>query len=142
MTHVLLVEPDDDLCLFLRMAISHAGCRISITGTMVEARDVLSSGERVDFVVTNVGLPDGAGLRLAREAIEVGKKVFVLRANRGRIDVCDRRGLVFRGNQLAVGDFLKKAVLRRSDGKVVEGKAGQVKHNSSKILSTSTRSAG
>jgi len=139
MSHLLLVEPDDDLCLFLRMAIGHAGCRISITGTMEEARDVLGSGERVDFVVTNVGLPDGSGLRLAREAIETGKKVFVLRVSRGRIEVCDRRGLVFRGNQLAVGDFLKKAVLRRSDGKVADGKAGQVGHNSSSMLSTSTR---
>ena len=102
----------------------------------------LKPNERViigDCVVTNVGLPGGSGLRLAREAIEVGKKVFVIRASRGRIEVCDRRGLVFRGSQLAVGDFLKKAVLRRSDGKVVEGKAGQVRH---KILSTSARGPG
>lgn len=138
MSHVLLVEPDDDLCLFLRMAIGHAGCRISVTGSMTEARDALSSGERVDVVVTAAGLPDGSGLQLAREALEAGKKVFVLRASRGRIEVCDRRGLVFRGNQLTVGDFLKKAVLRRAHGKATDGKAEPVGHTSSKALPAST----
>ncbi|HWB49081.1 MAG TPA: hypothetical protein VG651_08220 [Stellaceae bacterium] len=138
MSHVLLVEPDDDLCLFLRMAIGHAGCRISITGSMTEARDVLSSNEKVDVVVTAVGLPDGSGLRLARDAIEAGKKVFVLRAHRGRIEVCDRRGLVFKGSRLTVGDFLKKAVSRRSDGGFADGKAGSVGQRSSTMLPAST----
>ncbi len=133
MSHVLLVEPDDDLCLFLRMAIGHAGCRISVTGSMTEAKDVLGSDEKVDVVVTAAALPDGSGLRLAREALEGGKKVFVLRASRGRIEVCDRRGLVFRGNQLTVGDFLKKAVLHRGDGKTVDGKIGFGSDASSRV---------
>jgi CheY-like chemotaxis protein len=124
MKHVLLVEPDDDLCLFLRLAIGHVGCRISVTGSMEEARDVLGGGEAVDVVVTAAVLPDGSGVRLARDAVEAGKQVFVLRASRGRIEVCDRRGLVFRGNQLAVGDFLKKAISRGSDGKAADRKTG------------------
>jgi hypothetical protein len=138
MSNVLLVELDDDLCLFLRMAIGNARCRISVTGSMTEARDVLSGDDRVDVVVTAAGLPDGSGPQLAREALEAAKKVFVLRASRGRIEVCDRRGLVFRGNQLTVGDFLKKTTLRRSDGKAGDGKAGPVGHAGSKVVPTLT----
>ena len=120
MSHVLLVEPDDDFCLFLSKAISGADCHISITGSNAGAREILDSSERLECVVTDAHLPDGSGLLLARDAVQMGKQVFVLRPSRGRIEVCDRQGIVFKGSQFDVGTFLKKAVLRRAHGKATE----------------------
>jgi CheY-like chemotaxis protein len=111
MPHVMLVEPEDDLCLFLGQAISEVGCRITIVGSVAEATAALAGLDRVDQVITEAFLPDGSGLVLAQDIRRMGKPVFVLRGRRGRIVVYDRDGLVFIGDQTKVGTFLAGAVL-------------------------------
>ena len=110
MTKVLLVEPDDDLCLFLQLAISGAGCRTIITGSFTEADHALHGTEEIDVVVTQAKLPGGSGLTLARDALQLGKRIFILRGSRRWVELRDRDGILFRGDRLAVGDFLKKAI--------------------------------
>lgn len=114
MSHVLLVEPDDDLCLFLRFAISDVGCRVTIAGSRAEAKEVLDGEEPVDVAVTSVNLPDGSGVSLAREAMRRVRQIFVLRASRGGIEIADAHGVVFRGERHAAGTFLNKAISKRS----------------------------
>jgi len=114
MRHVLLVEPDDDLCLFLRFAISGLGCRVTIAGSRAEAKEILGGDEPVDIAVTSVNLPDGSGLSLACEAARKVKRTFLLRPFRGRIEVADEHGVVFRGERAAVGAFLNKAISQRT----------------------------
>jgi CheY-like chemotaxis protein len=112
MTNVLLVEPDDDFCLFLQLAISGAGCRTIITGSFAEANDALHGAVPVDVLVTAAKLPGGSGLNLARDAFQLGKRIFVVRGSRRWVELWDRQGILFRGDRLAVGDFLKKAIRR------------------------------
>lgn len=121
MTNVLLVEPDDDLCLFLQFAISGTGCRAIITGSFAEASEALHGADGVDVVITKAKLPDGSGINLARDAFQLGKRVFLLRGSRRWIELWDRQGILFRGDRLAVGDFLKKAIRRPTAGKTSRG---------------------
>lgn len=113
MDHVLLVEADDDFCLFLRQAVADAGCRVTITGSFAEARDALWVTETIDLVITNAMLPDGSGLVLAREAVRLGKSIIVFREGRKHIEVSDWEQPLFRGDRAAVAKFLEQAVLRR-----------------------------
>jgi DNA-binding NarL/FixJ family response regulator len=111
MYHVMLVEPDDDFCLFLRTALSRVGCRISIVGSVTEATAALSGLDNIDQVVTEAYLPDGSGLVLAQEARMLGRPAFVLRKRRGRIVVYDREGTVFLGDRAGVCSFLVETLL-------------------------------
>jgi response regulator RpfG family c-di-GMP phosphodiesterase len=122
MSHVLLIEPDDDFCLFLWRAISTAGCRMTITGSIAEASEVLQGQDTVDLVVANAVLPDGSGLALTRGAAHMGKAAFVLRASRGRIEVRDQQHVVFRGDQVTVADFLERTIRRR--GRTADASGG------------------
>ena len=114
MPHVLLVEPDDDLCLFLRFAIAGVGCRVTIAGSRAEAKEILGGEEPVDVAVTSMNLPDGSGLSLACETARKVKRTFLLRSSRGRFEVTDVHGVVFRGDRSAVGAFLSKVISQRS----------------------------
>jgi putative (di)nucleoside polyphosphate hydrolase len=122
MPHVMLVEPDDDFCLSLRQAISSAGCRMTIVGSVAEATAALAGPDRVDQVITEAFLPDGSGLVLAQDVRQMGKPALVLRRRRGRIVVNDRDGTVFRGGEIEVGAFLASTLLenRRIAPKSIE----------------------
>jgi CheY-like chemotaxis protein len=124
MHHVMLVEPDDDFCLFPCDAIVQAGCRMTIVGSVAEATAALSSPNAVDHVVTEAQLPDGSGLVLAQDVRRPGKSVFVLRKRRGRVVVYDRENSVFVGDQAGVGAFLAKALLARGTTPTRVAKAG------------------
>lgn len=110
MYHVMLVEPDDDFCLFLASAISLAACRMTIVGSVAEATAALAGLDSVDQVITEAFLPDGSGVVLAQDVRWMGKPAFVLRKRRGRTVVYDRDGSVFVGNQPSVAGFLARAV--------------------------------
>jgi two-component system OmpR family response regulator len=118
MSHVLLVEPDDDLCLFLRLAIGGVGRRVTIAGSRAEANEVLNGSEPVDVAITSLVLPDGSGLFLARDALRRAKRTYLLRSSRGRIEVADQHGVVFRGDRSAAGAFLQRAIAQPARSKV------------------------
>jgi CheY-like chemotaxis protein len=111
MTTVLLVEPDDDFCLFLQLAISGAACRTIITGSLAEASHALGN-DVIDAVIARAKLPDGSGLTLVRQALQSGKPAYILRGIGRSIEIADHRGMVFRGDRLAICEFLKKAIRR------------------------------
>ncbi|HEV8267545.1 MAG TPA: response regulator [Thermoanaerobaculia bacterium] len=63
---VLLVEDERAIAEVVAFALSKAGFHTERAGTLREARARLSRGG-VDFVVLDLGLPDGDGLDLCRE---------------------------------------------------------------------------
>jgi CheY-like chemotaxis protein len=116
MYHVLLVEPDDEFCRFLREAMSRAGCRVTMATSATEATTALSSVEPIDQVITEAWLPDSSGLLFAQDARRTGKRVFVLRKRRGRVVVFDREGAIFVGDRAGVAAFLPKILLLENNG--------------------------
>lgn len=112
MSHVLLVELADDLCLFLPPAVCAAGQQTTIV-SIAEASKVLHGHDTVDFVATKALLPDGSGPVSVRDATQPGKLFVVSRLSRTFMDMSDPRGVVFRSGQSAVGEFLQRTNLSR-----------------------------
>ncbi len=63
---VLLVEDHQPTCVALRELLARRGYRVTTAGTVAEARDAVDGG-RFDFVISDVGLPDGNGCDLMAE---------------------------------------------------------------------------
>jgi DNA-binding NtrC family response regulator len=114
MSHVLIVEPDDEFSLFLRHAVCAAGSRPTITDSIEGARVTLSSTIAIDLVIANARLPDGSGSLIAGAAPRRGRQTWIMRcSSRGSVEVRDARGVLFRGSRQEVFDFLTKAIGRR-----------------------------
>lgn len=110
MGHILVVEPDDDLCLFLRQAVCSTGRRPVITGSVAEAMCALDGGDRFDLVIANAVLPDGAGAALRRNVMRLAMPLLLLQSENGRIVVSDGRSSVFSGTRFSVIEFLKEQI--------------------------------
>jgi DNA-binding NarL/FixJ family response regulator len=115
MNHVLLIEPDDDLCLALRQIVSDVGLRVTITGSLAEADEALAETAGIDRIITDAVLPDCSGVALAQDLLRRGKSVIVLRRRGDRIAVFDREGTVFLGDRVGVGEFIRNSLSRRAD---------------------------
>jgi len=81
MDQLLLVEDDLPTRRWLEEVIASAGdpALTYACGTVQEALAWLRSGQRTDLVLTDLGLPDGSGLDVIREACKIpGREVLVL----------------------------------------------------------------
>lgn len=81
MDQVLLVEDDVPTREWLAEVLSAAGePRLAhACGTVQDALDWMRSGKPADIVLTDLGLPDGSGLEVIREACRTpGREVLVL----------------------------------------------------------------
>jgi DNA-binding NarL/FixJ family response regulator len=81
MDQVLLVEDDIPTREWLAGELSTGvePQQVFACGTVREALAWLRSGERTDVVLTDLGLPDGSGLEVIREAVRTpGREVLVL----------------------------------------------------------------
>lgn len=81
MDQVLLVEDDIPTREWLAEVLSASGepQLAYACGTVIEALDWLRSGKPADIVLTDLGLPDGSGLDVIREAVrQPGREVLVL----------------------------------------------------------------
>jgi len=65
--HVLLVEDHADTAQAMSDLLTALGHRVTMVGTVASALDAARSGETIDFVVSDLGLPDGDGHDLMRE---------------------------------------------------------------------------
>jgi len=69
MAKILIVEDDATLALSLRLALTAHGHEVEVAGSLATARQKLSA--RKDFIMLDLGLPDGDGLDLI---VELRKK--------------------------------------------------------------------
>jgi PAS domain S-box-containing protein len=65
--HVLLVEDHADTAQAMSDLLSALGHRVTVVGTVAAALDIAGTGEPIDLVVSDLGLPDGNGHDLMRE---------------------------------------------------------------------------
>jgi PAS domain S-box-containing protein len=65
--HVLLVEDHADTAQAMSDLLTALGHRVTVVGTVTAALDAARTGEPIDFVVSDLGLPDGDGHDLMRE---------------------------------------------------------------------------
>lgn len=71
--HILVVEDHDDGRILLRRILEREGHQVRAVASVAEARDALGSRMSLpfDLMLTDVGLPDGSGWELVREAREL-----------------------------------------------------------------------
>jgi DNA-binding response OmpR family regulator len=74
---VLLVEDDLEVAATVRPYLEGAGYEVVCAATAAEARSLLQA-RPPDVVVTDIALPDGSGVELARDARAQGTPVIAL----------------------------------------------------------------
>ncbi len=123
MSHVLLVDDDQELCSLLSAWLEQDGFKVEVAHDTATALQRLGDGQLPEAVVLDVMLPDGNGLELLRtlRTSHKGLPVVMLSA---RGEPTDR----ILGLELGADDYLSKpcdpreltarlkAVLRRSQG--------------------------
>ena len=67
-TTVLLVEDHADTARVTALLLQQAGYAVHVAGTVRDALATLLSGVRIDLLLSDLGLPDGSGVDLLREA--------------------------------------------------------------------------
>lgn len=60
---VLLVEDHADSAYFIKLMLDGMGYRVRLAGSVAQAREIFRR-EKIDFVVSDLGLPDGSGIDL------------------------------------------------------------------------------
>ena len=107
---ILLVEDSERLASVVARALRREGHRLESASSCAEARPHL---EHVELAIVDVGLPDGSGLDLCREARAAGVDVpiLVLTARNGvadRVAGLDAGGDDYLGKPFAVAELLAR----------------------------------
>jgi len=66
--HVLVVDDDPDVLEAAELALAHLGQDVAVTASGADAIGRLTSGERFDLVLCDIGMPQLDGWEVAREA--------------------------------------------------------------------------
>ncbi|MDT7835053.1 hybrid sensor histidine kinase/response regulator [Aquabacterium sp. OR-4] len=74
--HVLLCEDDELVRDSLTELLTGMGCSVSACGSLAEARSALAV-QTPDLLITDLALPDGQGLDLAREARALSARMLI-----------------------------------------------------------------
>jgi len=77
MNHVLVVEDDPGVRLWIGATLSAASYAVTVASSVTEARALLGPG-LYDIVVVDWKLPDGSGALLAREAQASGAASLII----------------------------------------------------------------
>jgi signal transduction histidine kinase len=80
---VLLVEDDRDSAEMLSLLLSGDGFDVRVAGSVAAARHLVDG---CDVLVSDIGLPDGSGFDLAREATAAGTRAIALSGYGGEQD--------------------------------------------------------
>lgn len=109
-SHVLLVEPDDDVCLWLWYATVTAGARVTITESICGAAAELSANDDIGLVIVDAELPDGRGKAVAAYASEHGLSYLLIRRLAGHLRVRDAAGRTFEALEHEAVEFVRQAL--------------------------------
>jgi len=108
MFRVLLVEPDDETCLWLWHAIMRVHGRITITDSVAAACDILRSGQDLRLLITDAALPDGRGSVVAQEAAMLGIPSFIVTNGEDGLRISDENGSDIGARGIDLAEFLEK----------------------------------
>ena len=86
-SRVLAVDDDRLLAMTIQMNLEEDGCDVDTAPNVGNARDSLDR-HRYDLVLTDLNLPDGDGLEVARHALRSNPatKVILMTASEERLD--------------------------------------------------------
>jgi len=100
--HVLVVEDEPEIQGALRSLLEREGYRVTVAGTIVEARNAID--ESVDVMLLDWRLPDGEGIDLLRELRKTSDLPVVMVT--ARVDVIDK----VLGLEIGADDYVTKPV--------------------------------
>ncbi|HSJ04086.1 MAG TPA: ATP-binding protein, partial [Verrucomicrobium sp.] len=61
---ILLVEDHHDTCEVLSQLLTRRGHRVTVANSLESAMRVMTGGQKVDIMISDLGLPDGTGVEL------------------------------------------------------------------------------
>src|SRR5213080_2252965 len=76
-THVLHIDDDPDIRLLISASLRDFGCVVATAGTKAEALE-LAKQFKFDLCILDVRLPDGSGIELCQNILDLQPKVPVL----------------------------------------------------------------
>jgi DNA-binding NtrC family response regulator len=103
MPHALIVEDDADSLTALEQVVQREGFTTSTASTLKQAQEIMA-GSTVDLLITDIMLPDGSGMDLAKE-VQAGGSTDVLLIT-GYATV----GTVVEALRMPVLDYLTKPI--------------------------------
>ena len=111
---ILVVEDDERIAAFVAKGLQAEGYAVSVTGTADDAEEVLlSSGDAVDLVLLDLGLPGRSGTEVLTKLRRRGSAVPVIVLT-ARAEVSDRvRGLDAGANDYVTKPFAFEELLAR-----------------------------
>lgn len=112
---VLVVDDERTLRILLRRSLVAAGALVTDCGTAEEAREHLSGSTRFDLLLTDLNLPDGDGLAIARFARAAHPEIAVLTMT-GQPDSPLAEAVAAARLPLLTKPFRREALVRALDG--------------------------
>lgn len=86
LTHLLVVDDDEEISSLLGRYLTSQGYRVSLAGNIRELRSTLESHD-IDLVVLDVMLPDGSGIDLCRDLRTERPDLYIILLTALREDV-------------------------------------------------------
>jgi DNA-binding response OmpR family regulator len=102
MAAILVIEDDAAIAEMLRTALEEAGHRATVVHGLEAARAVLASA---DLVIADIGLPDGSGLDIARDAAALRIPVLLTTGHPGRMAELDEERRAYLRKPFRVRDL-------------------------------------
>jgi CheY-like chemotaxis protein len=90
---ILLVDDDPDVRLLTRTFLEHEGYSVFSSGNAERAIQIFRSVPQIDLLVTDLYMPGGSGLELARELKAIRNEVPVLLISGGMLEEQQEAGL-------------------------------------------------
>jgi two-component system response regulator VicR len=101
MVKVLLVEDDESLNRGISFKLSREGMKVFSTSSIKEAREIFNK-ESIDFIILDVGLPDGNGFDFCGEIREKSNAILIF------LTACDEEVDIVTGLDMGADDYVTK----------------------------------
>ena len=101
MVKVLLVEDDESLNRGISFKLSREGMKVFNASSIKEAREIFNK-ESIDFIILDIGLPDGNGFDFCREIRKKSNAIVIF------LTACDEEVDIVTGLDMGADDYITK----------------------------------